>query len=98
MADRRENAGRAEHHIGEVIVIADAGQHHVSPIGGFGRTVRYAGREARVRFLPALRPVGAAVVNRQAMSGLADVPRDRAAHHAKAQERNVEGRGHKPGV
>jgi hypothetical protein len=94
VADSGEDAGRPQHDIGQVIVVADTGQHHVRAFGCFGRAGRDPHGKAGVGFLPARGAFRAAVVDGQAVSGLADVPRNRAAHHAQPQKRYVARCGH----
>jgi hypothetical protein len=62
--------------------------------GGLSRAFRNARGKTGVGLLPFEGAGRGTVENGEDVSSLADMPRNRAAHHAKAQKRYVEGSGH----
>jgi hypothetical protein len=91
---RGKGALRAEHHIGQVIVVAHAGDHRVGALGGFGRAGGHARGQAGVGGHPGLAPGIAAVEDGQAVAGLAQMAGDGPAHGAKADAGDGEWFGH----
>ncbi len=81
-----EGAVGAGRHRAQVLVVADAAEHHVLPLGRFGR--RRGGAPA-MRGDPLLRPRRGAVVDGDLMAGLGEVPGHGKAHDAEAEKGNV---------
>jgi hypothetical protein len=93
-AQAGKGALRAEHHIGQVIVVAHAGDHRVGALGGFGRAAGHARGQAGVGGQPGFAPGIAAVEHGEAVAGLAQVAGDGPAHGAKADAGDGEWFGH----
>jgi hypothetical protein len=86
LAQSGKYALRAEHDIGQIVVIADACQHDIGIFCGIGGASGDSAGQSRVGLLPFFHPRVRAVEDGQAMPCLADMPGNRPAHHAKADE------------
>jgi hypothetical protein len=93
-----ESAAGPQHDIGQIVVVAHAGDHHIGALGRFGRAGGDPAGKPGMRSHPCLRARSGAVVHGQAVSGLAQMAGHLRAHDAKAKKRNVEWFGHGRGV
>ncbi len=84
-----EHAVRAEHDLREIVVVADAGDDDIGALGRMGRFRGNADRKVGIGLAPFLAALGRAVVDGEMVPGARDVLRDRAAHHAQAEEGNL---------
>ena len=81
---RGEDPARAEHAIGQIIVVAHAGDHDIGVFRPVGGAVGHGNRELRMRLAPFVDAGGAAVVEGEVMAGIAKMAGNRPSHHAKA--------------
>ena len=96
VADGGKHAGRAEHHIGQIIIIANTGQHYVGTLSRFGRAFGDTDGQAGIGRLPSRGAGRSAVEDGQIMPSRANMPRNRTAHYAKAKEGDFAGCAHAP--
>ena len=75
----------AEHHLADVVVVADAHHHDVGVLGGLGRRRR---RSVPVERHPGERLGRRAVVDGDRVAGACDVACHRRPHHTHAEERH----------
>ena len=86
---RRKDAVGREHDIGQIIVIANAGDHHLGIFGCGGGAVRLGHGDVGVGIAPFRQPVGGAAVDCHRVAGMGQMTRDRPTHHAKANDGNA---------
>ena len=79
---RRKDAVGREHDIGQIIVIANAGDHHLGIFGRGGGAVRLGYDDVWVGSAPFRQPTGGAAVDRHRVARMGQMTRDRPAHHA----------------
>lgn len=86
-----ERAIIAQHDVGNVIIIAEAGEHHVLVRSSFCRSRSDGDCHGFVRQfrLPCLCTGEGAIVSGDAVASAGEVSGHRRAHHAKAQECNI---------
>jgi hypothetical protein len=82
-----QHALRPQHHLGQIIVIANAGDDHIGPVGGVGGIAacapRYRGWPRHVR------SAWGCGYTASAVSGMAQMAGDRPSHHAKSDNGNA---------